>query len=354
MIVTIKKILCRKTRYKIFFVFAICTISISTYSQNIFIKRSIENIRLDNITSNIAETVKNYFYIKNNIIEHNATDNNIINPKNSQESYFIKKLKLWKSPYVYIINFIILCGLLYLLIQQKRLRQKYKDKLAEEKARLCSNISHDLKNPITVISHTIDEISNANSFTKDVRIAINLIKTKTLNINESLEHLDNNSKKEKKGLPKTPTLEKKDKEFEKPVPNCIGTQKQGIENFEKDLKSKKKKLSDSKKDQKFLNQVTELIEKNYKTPNYTIDDMINKLGYSRSVFFTKMKSVSGHAPKEFVRIIKMKKAAELLRNKNASISDVSFNIGYKDPAYFSKSFKNFYGETPSSYLNKFK
>lgn len=77
--------------------------------------------------------------------------------------------------------------------------------------------------------------------------------------------------------------------------------------------------------------------------------MYVELGYSRSVFFKKMKSVSGYPPKEFVRIVKMKKAAELLREPGATVTEVSFNVGFSDTDYFRKSFKNFLGETPTSY-----
>lgn len=138
------------------------------------------------------------------------------------------------------------------------------------------------------------------------------------------------------------------------IVNIISQRKQLKEKFAKDPGFKPEKLTTSNSDQKFLSKVIELIEINIKVSNYTIDDIIVELGYSRSVFFKKMKSVSGYPPKEFVRIIKMKKAAEYLRDPGASVSEVSYNVGFNDPDYFRKSFKNFFGETPTSYQKKYK
>ncbi len=67
-----------------------------------------------------------------------------------------------------------------------------------------------------------------------------------------------------------------------------------------------------------------------------------------------MKGITGYAPKEFTRLIRMKKAADLLREKDITATQVSYEIGYNDPDYFSKSFKNFFGEPPSEYQKKFK
>ncbi len=137
------------------------------------------------------------------------------------------------------------------------------------------------------------------------------------------------------------------------IVNIINQRKQLKEKFSKEPGFKPEKLTTSDKDQEFLSKVIETVEKNIKTPNFTIDDMINELNVTRSFFFKKMKSVSGYAPKEFIRIVKMKKAAELLMNPDTTITQVSYETGFSDPDYFSKSFKNFFGETPTSYKKKY-
>ncbi|UCH13757.1 MAG: response regulator [Bacteroidales bacterium] len=140
----------------------------------------------------------------------------------------------------------------------------------------------------------------------------------------------------------------------KRINNIISQRKKLKEKFSQDPGVKPEKLSSSSADQKFLNNVISLVENNLRNPDFSIDNMVVELGHSRTVFYKKMKGITGYAPKEFTRLIKMKKAASLLRETDITATQVSYEIGYNDPDYFSKSFKNFFGEPPSEYQKKFK
>ncbi len=140
----------------------------------------------------------------------------------------------------------------------------------------------------------------------------------------------------------------------KRINNIINQRKKLKEKFSQDPGIKPEKLSNSSADQKFLTNVISLVENNLRNPDFSIDDMVVELGHSRTVFYKKMKGITGYAPKEFTRLIRMKKAADLLREKDITATQVSYEIGYNDPDYFSKSFKNFFGEPPSEYQKKFK
>ncbi len=141
--------------------------------------------------------------------------------------------------------------------------------------------------------------------------------------------------------------------LKKRIENIVQQRKQLKEKFSKDPGFKPERLSSEEIEQKFLSQVIESIERSMNKPDYNIDNMISEMGCSRTVFFKKMKAVSGYAPKEFVRMVKMKKAAELLMSPDISVAEVGFEIGFTDPSYFSKSFKNYFGETPTSYQRKY-
>ena len=60
--------------------------------------------------------------------------------------------------------------------------------------------------------------------------------------------------------------------------------------------------------------------------------------------------MTGHTPNEYFRIIRLKKAAELLLEGNYNVSEVSYKVGINDPFYFSKCFKQQFGVAPSVYL----
>jgi len=69
----------------------------------------------------------------------------------------------------------------------------------------------------------------------------------------------------------------------------------------------------------------------------------------RTVFYKKVKGITGHSPNEYLRIIRMKKAAELLISTNLTVAEVSYKVGINDPFYFSKCFKSQFGVAPSIY-----
>ena len=79
------------------------------------------------------------------------------------------------------------------------------------------------------------------------------------------------------------------------------------------------------------------------------------MAMSRTVFFKKLKSLTGYSPIEFVRNVKIKHAAKLiLSNENYTIKEVSFMIGIADTKYFTQCFKKIYGVPPSEYRNQSK
>lgn len=102
-------------------------------------------------------------------------------------------------------------------------------------------------------------------------------------------------------------------------------------------------------DEKFIRKIKEEIEKNIDNSDFMIDDLATAVAMSRTVFFKKLKSLTGLAPIEFVRDIKIKHAAILIEKYNYSIKEISFMIGISDTKYFTQCFKKIVGMTPSEY-----
>jgi len=73
------------------------------------------------------------------------------------------------------------------------------------------------------------------------------------------------------------------------------------------------------------------------------------LGLSRTHLFRKFKSLTGKAPNDFIRQIRLTKAARLLKEGNYSISEIAYMVGFKTPANFSTSFKALYWKSPKEY-----
>lgn len=111
-------------------------------------------------------------------------------------------------------------------------------------------------------------------------------------------------------------------------------------------------IGDTPADQQFLTKVIAIIEERMEDTEFNVDTLIEELSCSRTFFYKKLKRISGHSPNEFIRTIRMKKAALLLKNGDFNVAEISYKVGISDPNYFSKCFKTHFGETPSIYYKK--
>jgi len=109
-------------------------------------------------------------------------------------------------------------------------------------------------------------------------------------------------------------------------------------------------LSDLNKN--FMGKIVKHIEDNITNEEFNIDDLAYEMAMSRSVFFKKVKSLTGQNPKDFIRDIKMNKAADFLRDQKYSISEIAYLIGFPNAKYFSTAFKKYYGISPTTFIEK--
>ena len=104
-------------------------------------------------------------------------------------------------------------------------------------------------------------------------------------------------------------------------------------------------------DQAFLIKATETVKKNL-GKEFNVDDLCQEMGMSRSSLYNKIKALTDHSPSDFVRQIRLKEAASLLKSKKYTVAEVSDMMGYSDPKYFTDIFKKHYGMTPSAYMKQ--
>ncbi|MFT3738138.1 MAG: hybrid sensor histidine kinase/response regulator transcription factor [Breznakibacter sp.] len=105
-------------------------------------------------------------------------------------------------------------------------------------------------------------------------------------------------------------------------------------------------------DQKFLDDLTALMEKNMDNGSLVVDDLVAEMGVSRSVFFKKLKTLTGLAPIEFIKEMRVKRAAQLMESGQFNMTQISYMVGINDPRYFSKCFKQHFGVTPTEYKDR--
>ena len=98
----------------------------------------------------------------------------------------------------------------------------------------------------------------------------------------------------------------------------------------------------------FVGMATKLTLDNLKDTDFTIDDLCREMGMSRTLFYVKLKTYTGKSPQDFVRAIRLEKAANLLR-QGRSVTEVSVLTGFDNPKYFSTVFKKYFGVSPSKF-----
>lgn len=110
--------------------------------------------------------------------------------------------------------------------------------------------------------------------------------------------------------------------------------------------------SASELDREFMHKVKDIIEKNLQDSNFTVDILCSALNMSRSSFYNKIKALTDQAPADFIRVIRLNRAAELLKSKRYNITEVADKTGFNDAKYFREVFKKHYNISPSKYMNE--
>lgn len=102
-------------------------------------------------------------------------------------------------------------------------------------------------------------------------------------------------------------------------------------------------------DEKFLKKALKAVEKNIGNSEFSVEKMGRELGVSRGHLYNKLMALTGKTPIEFIRVMRLKRAAQLLAKSQQSVSEIAFQVGFNDPKYFTRYFKDEFGVVPSEF-----
>ncbi len=103
-------------------------------------------------------------------------------------------------------------------------------------------------------------------------------------------------------------------------------------------------------DKKFMERLMQIIEDNLSDADFNVPDLSKEIGMSKAVLYKKFSALVKIPIGEFIKTIRLKKAAALLLNDSFNVSEVAWEVGFNDRKYFSKEFKKFFGKSPSEYV----
>lgn len=103
------------------------------------------------------------------------------------------------------------------------------------------------------------------------------------------------------------------------------------------------------RDKQLLDQMNRWLYNHISSPTLSVDDLAEAMGYRRSIFFKKVKALTGQTPADYIRTLRMNRAAEMLREETVSVAEVAYQVGISEPHYFTRIFKQQFGISPKKY-----
>ena len=102
-------------------------------------------------------------------------------------------------------------------------------------------------------------------------------------------------------------------------------------------------------DWKFISNAKKIVDENINNPEFSVDVLCESSGMSRTSFYCKLKALTGQSPTEFIRVMRLKRATELLKEGEYAINEISDMVGFSETKYFREVFKKYYKMSPSRY-----
>ncbi len=133
------------------------------------------------------------------------------------------------------------------------------------------------------------------------------------------------------------------------VKNLICKRQQKTVNFRKNKEINISSMEYGSMDEVFLKQAVFKVEEKLADDTFDFDQFAVNMATSKSTLHRKLKSLTGLSPGEFIRSVRLKHATQMLTNNVGNISEIAFALGFNDPKYFSRCFKNEFGLTPKEY-----
>ena len=110
----------------------------------------------------------------------------------------------------------------------------------------------------------------------------------------------------------------------------------------------------SELDKSFMEKLNSLIETNMSNAGLSVEDLGEQIGLSRVQLYRKTKALTGHSPNELLRLSRLKKAASLLASTDMTIAEITYKVGFSSPSYFTRCYKDYFGENPTDFLKRTK
>lgn len=136
------------------------------------------------------------------------------------------------------------------------------------------------------------------------------------------------------------------------IRNLLAQQEAMRKLFQKQLEVNPTEISITSVDEQFIRQSIETVEQNISNPDFSVEDLSRALHMSRVALYKKLLALTGKSPLDFIKTLRLKRAAQLLDKSQFTISEIAYEVGFNNPKYFARTFKKEFGLLPSEYTAK--
>lgn len=133
------------------------------------------------------------------------------------------------------------------------------------------------------------------------------------------------------------------------IRRLLDQQQSRHKNFSKQIDIAPSEITITSLDEKLINKAIKYIEDNINQDELSVEELSHELCMSRTQLYKKLLSITGKTPSEFIRIIRLKRAAQFLKKSQQNVSEIAYMVGFKDPKQFRKYFKEEFGILPSEF-----
>jgi CheY-like chemotaxis protein len=140
------------------------------------------------------------------------------------------------------------------------------------------------------------------------------------------------------------------KELQTRIENLIANRKRLRAKYAQAIQLRPSELKIESVEDRFLKKVMNVVEAHISDPSFGLEQFATAVGMSKIQLYRKLKAITQHTPNEFIRDIRLQRANELLMERAGNVAEVAYKVGFKNLSYFSKTFREKFGKTPSELL----
>ena len=138
------------------------------------------------------------------------------------------------------------------------------------------------------------------------------------------------------------------------VKNLIEQRRRLRERFQREFILKPREEAVSSADDRFLCRAMEVVEAHLDDAGFSAEQFARELGLSATHLYRRLKALTGYSATEFVRMVRLKRAAYLIERGRGNMAEIAYEVGFNNPSYFAARFREVYGVSPSEYAARFR